>query len=80
MAVNEVLKVLKPSYRVNSCFQLTDTTTSSSLTMAAREILVLDSRFMDDLPRPLRTSILVSDRIPRVMTKTQAILDLLVKV
>ena len=48
--------------------------------MAAREILVLDSRFMDDLPRPLRTSILVSDRIPRVMTKTQAILDLLVKV
>ena len=61
MAVNEVLNALKPS-QIDSSGQLhvvngMSTTTSSSLTTAARENVVLDSGFTDGLPGQPRTSI-----------------------
>jgi len=60
MAVNEVLSALKPSQTDILPGQLhvvngMSTTTSSSLTTAARENLVLDSGFRDGLPGRPRT-------------------------
>ena len=61
MAVNEVLNALKPEQIGTLPGQLhvvngMSTTTSSSLTTAARENLVLDSGFHDGLPGQPRTS------------------------